>query len=146
MVKFAIVRAQWRRQRFAAKKEGPLPDDGQPRRPLPGVLSLLSSCILSRSRDGQFDMTNSNDTTQEDSTAAPAAERSVQRGWRGIVPGAVLVAIAGLTLYSGSVLPPGTGMHPGPGAAPDIVAALLFILGIIVAVDGAVVVCLAGKL
>jgi hypothetical protein len=69
-------------------------------------------------------------------TAPSAAGQAVRVGWREVAPGAVLAAIAALALFSGLGLPVGTGPHPGPGAVLDVVAVLLFILGIVVAVEG----------
>jgi hypothetical protein len=74
--------------------------------------------------------------SSEPGKATAAARRAARVGWREVSPGAVLAAIAALALLSGYGLPVGTGPHPGPGAMPDVVAALLFILGIVVAVEG----------
>jgi hypothetical protein len=59
-----------------------------------------------------------------------------QSGWRGAMPGAVLAAIAVLALYGTRALSYGTAAHVGPGLLPGILAALLFILGLAVAVQG----------
>jgi hypothetical protein len=57
-------------------------------------------------------------------------------GWRRAVPGAVLAAVAALAFYSVHGLSYGTAEHVGPGFVPAILAALLFILGVVVAIEG----------
>ena len=48
-------------------------------------------------------------------------------------PGLTIMAIAALALFGAHSLPLGTAERVGPGAAPTILAALLLVLGIIVA-------------
>jgi hypothetical protein len=55
--------------------------------------------------------------------------------WRRAVPGAVLAAVAALAFYEAHKLSYGTAAHVGPGLVPAILAALLFILGLAVAVE-----------
>ena len=55
--------------------------------------------------------------------------------WRRAVPGAVLAAVAVLTLYVARGLSHGTPEHAGPGTVPGVLAALLFILGLAVAAE-----------
>lgn len=84
-------------------------------------------------------MAHSDGTTggsSEPGRATAAAGQAGRVRWREVGPGAVLAAIAALALFSGHELPVGTGPHPGPGAVLDVVAVLLFILGIVVAVEG----------
>jgi hypothetical protein len=57
--------------------------------------------------------------------------------WRRIAPGGLLMALAILTLYGTSKLEVGTAIHMGPGALADILAVILFILGAVVALEGA---------
>jgi hypothetical protein len=56
--------------------------------------------------------------------------------WRRAVPGAVLVAVALLAFYSVHGLSYGTAEHVGPGFVPAVLTALLFILGVVVAIEG----------
>jgi hypothetical protein len=56
--------------------------------------------------------------------------------WRRAVPGAVLAAGAALAFYSAHGLTYGTAAHVGPGLVPAVLAALLFILGLVVAAEG----------
>ncbi|MGP0091950.1 MAG: hypothetical protein ACLPKB_18640 [Xanthobacteraceae bacterium] len=65
------------------------------------------------------------------------AGHHARMGWRGVIPGVLLLAIAGLTLYAGRDLPAGSeGGHLGPGALPNFLSATLFGLGMIIAVEG----------
>jgi len=80
-------------------------------------------------------MTESDKAAEENSSARLLAGRPGHHGRLGIIVGGVLAAVAALALYDARNLPPGTAMLPGPGAAPDILAALLFILGIILAIQ-----------
>jgi|HubBroStandDraft_4_1064222.scaffolds.fasta_scaffold211961_2 hypothetical protein len=56
-------------------------------------------------------------------------------GWLRAVPGAALAAVAALAFYSVYGLSNGTAVHIGPGRIPAILAALLFILGLVVAIE-----------
>ena len=56
--------------------------------------------------------------------------------WRQAVPGAVLVAVSVLAFFSVRGLSYGTAAHVGPGVVPTVLAALLFILGLVVAIQG----------
>jgi len=66
-------------------------------------------------------------------TAGPTVQRPL---WRAAGPGLLLSAVAVLALVGASGLPLGTAQHPGPAAASNMLAALLFILGIVVAAEG----------
>jgi hypothetical protein len=55
--------------------------------------------------------------------------------WFRAVPGAALAAVAALAFYSVYGLSNGTAVHIGPGLIPAILAALLFILGLLVAIE-----------
>jgi len=59
----------------------------------------------------------------------------LQSGWRRALPGAVLAGVAMLAFYAGRGLSYGTAEHIGPGFLPAILAALLFIFGVIVAIE-----------
>jgi hypothetical protein len=104
------------------------------------VIGAALSCILCRRFTGaEIGMAHSDgatDGSSEPGKATAAAGRAARVGWCEVVPGAVLAAIAALALFSGLGLPVGTGPNPGPGAMLDVVAVLLFILGIVVAVEG----------
>jgi hypothetical protein len=67
------------------------------------------------------------------SAAAPDAE--ARAGWRAIAPGLLLVVIAGLAYFSLRNLPGSTDGGLGPGSMPRILAAILFVLGAVVAVE-----------
>jgi hypothetical protein len=54
---------------------------------------------------------------------------------RSIGPGLLLAAIAVLALIGARGLPVGTRSHIGPGAVPDVLAALLLVLGLVVAAE-----------
>jgi hypothetical protein len=66
-----------------------------------------------------------------------AAGRPARMGWRGVIPGVLLLAIAGLALYTGRDLPgSGGGGHLGAGTVPRFLSAALGGLGMIIAVEG----------
>ena len=61
-----------------------------------------------------------------------------RRRRRAVSAGLLISAIAVLALFGASELSLGTVQHPGPGAASDLLATLLFILGIVVAAEALV--------
>jgi hypothetical protein len=56
--------------------------------------------------------------------------------WRRATPGVLLAAVAALAFYGAHRLSYGTAAHSGPGLVPTVLAALLFILGLVVAIEG----------
>ena len=58
--------------------------------------------------------------------------------WRAAGAGLSIITIAAVAFFGAIGLPLGTAQHPGPGAAPDVLSAILFILGIVVAIEGLV--------
>jgi hypothetical protein len=56
--------------------------------------------------------------------------------WRRVTLGAALAAVAASAFYGAHGLSIGTAIHAGPGLVPTILAALLFILGLLVAIKG----------
>jgi hypothetical protein len=54
---------------------------------------------------------------------------------RAAAPGLLLAAVAVLTLLGTSGLPLGNARHLGPAAMPDMLAALLLVLGIVIAIE-----------
>lgn len=64
------------------------------------------------------------------------ADAGARAGWRGIAPGVLLVVVAGLAYFSVRNLPGPAGDMLGPGPMPRILAAILLVLGTVVAVEG----------
>ena len=71
-----------------------------------------------------------------DERAQPLRAAAQHARWGAVAAGLIIAAIAALALFDARGLPLGTAQHPGPAAAPDVLAALLLILGIIVAIEG----------
>jgi hypothetical protein len=69
-------------------------------------------------------------------TPGRAGANTRQPLWRAAGPGLVIVAIAVVALLGLRGLAFGTAQHLGPAALPDILAALLLILGVAVAIEG----------
>jgi len=79
-------------------------------------------------------MTQSEGRADERAKPLRPAAQPARRG--AVAAGLIAAAIAALALFDARGLPLGTAQHPGPAAAPDVLAALLFMLGIIVAIEG----------
>jgi hypothetical protein len=69
------------------------------------------------------------------SAPAPARATAQQRRWCVAGPGLVIAAIAVAALVDLRGVLFGTAIHLGPSALPTVLAALLLILGVIIAVE-----------
>jgi hypothetical protein len=99
------------------------------------VLTALSSTFRFAADAGAIGMPHPDGERDESSIAGrPAAVPDA--GWCDIAPGVLLVVIAGLAYFSLRNLPGSTDGGLGPGSMPRILAALLFVLGAVVAVEG----------
>jgi hypothetical protein len=50
--------------------------------------------------------------------------------------GLFIMAVGVVAFFGASGLPLGSAQHLGPGAAPSVLAVILFILGIVIAIEG----------
>ena len=100
------------------------------------VLTALSSTFRFAADAGAIGMPHPDGERDEPSLSGRSAAVPDAAGWPGIAPGLLLVAIAGLGYFSVRNLPGSTDGVLGAGSMPCILAAILFVLGAVVAVEG----------
>jgi hypothetical protein len=103
------------------------------------ALAALSSAFRFAADAGAIGMPHPDGESDESSVSGRSAavpDAAARAGWRDIAPGVLLVAIAGLAYFSLRNLPGSTDGGLGPGSMPRILAAILFVLGAVVAVEG----------
>ena len=76
------------------------------------------------------------DESSESGRSAAVPDAEARAGRRGMVPGLLLIVIAGLAYFSLRNLPGSTDAVLGPGSMPRILSTILFVLGAVVAVEG----------
>jgi hypothetical protein len=99
------------------------------------VLTALSSTFRFAADAGAIGMPHLDGEIDESSVSGRSAA-AARAGWRDIAPGLLLAAVAGLAYFSVRNLPGSTDGVLGPGSMPRILAAILFVLGAVVAVEG----------
>jgi hypothetical protein len=78
------------------------------------------------------------DASSESGRSAAVPDAQAPAGRRGMIPGVLLVVIAGLAYFSVRNLAGATDGVLGPGSMPRILSAILFVLGAVIAVEGLV--------